>query len=115
MKRIEFLLSMPGRGSWNEGWSGSDRRYAIVRTMTDEAATKLMGTDLGMKSWCHSWNDGWTAQVTARVVTAGERLKRSDGFCGYDWMVTNILAHGNTIGAHVERSVRAATRLTETP
>lgn len=100
MKRIEFRLSMPGRGSWNGAWSGSERNYAIVRTMTDEAVKKLMGTDLGIaisKSWYHRWDDGWTAQVTARIVPAGERLKKSNGFCGYDWMVTNILDHGNTI------------------
>jgi hypothetical protein len=99
MKRIEFLLSMPSRGSWDGGWSGSKRRYAIVRKMTDEAATKLMGTSIE-RSWSHCWGDGWTAQVTARVVTAGERLKRSDGFCGYDWMVANILDHGNTRTVH---------------
>lgn len=28
----------------------------------------------------------------------GERLKKSDGFCGYGWMVDNILAYGSPYG-----------------
>jgi hypothetical protein len=33
-KRVEFTLSMPGRSSWNGGWSGEGRHFAIVRTLS---------------------------------------------------------------------------------
>ena len=98
MKRIEFRLSMPGRASWDGKWSGAGKHYAIARTMTDENADKLMRGAVE-RSWNHHWPDGWTAEVTARVVPPGERLKKSAGFCGYDWMVANILDHGNTQNA----------------
>lgn len=95
MKRVEFRLSMPSRGSWNGAWSGSERRFAIVRSMTDKAAAKLLdGRE--RNSWYHRWSDGWGASVSARIVAPGERLPKSDGFAGYDWMVANILAYGST-------------------
>jgi hypothetical protein len=90
MKRIEFRLSMPSCGSWNGKWSGADFNYTIVRKFTDAIADKLMQT----ASWSHRWNDGWCANISARIVPPGERLKKSDGFSGYDWMVANIIDHG---------------------
>jgi hypothetical protein len=95
VKRIEFRLSMPNRGSWNGEWSGAGRNYSIVRNLTDAKAEALLGP-AGAASWCHCWTDGWTASVSARVVPKGERLRKSDGFSGYDWMVRNILDHGCT-------------------
>jgi len=95
MKRIEFRLSMPNVGSWNGRWSGEGRNYSIVRKLTDKKCAELEIGENG-NSWYHSWNDGWGASVRARIVPSGERLKRSDGFCGYDWMVSNIIMFGAT-------------------
>jgi len=95
MKRVEFRLSIPNVGSWNNKWSGKDRNYSIVRKVSDSRADKLLSGRV-FASWFHHWGDGWSARVSARVVPVGERLKKSDGFCGYDWMVTNILAYGDT-------------------
>lgn len=95
MTRVEFRLSMPSTGSWNGRWSGEGRNYIRVRTMTDKAAAELLeGTP--KRSWFHRWNDGWGARVEAREMTRGERAKKSDGFSGYDWMITNILRYGDT-------------------
>jgi len=94
MKRVEFRLSMPSRGSWNGRWSGEDRNYVIVRTLKDATAAALLPGGKG--SWFHRWDDGWAARITGRVMAAGERAPKSDGFCGYDWMVNNILAYGST-------------------
>lgn len=47
-------------------------------------------------SWFHSWTDGWRACVTARIMRQGERRPKSAGFCGYDWMVRNIIWYGDT-------------------
>jgi hypothetical protein len=102
MHLVEFKLSMPGRASWNGAWSGEDRNYAIVRELSDADLSRLFGFgsdsfDLTkcQRVWTHRWSDGWVAQVTARVVPSGEALKKSDGFCGYGWMVDNILAKGD--------------------
>jgi hypothetical protein len=93
--RIEFRLSMPSRGSWNGGWSGADRNYVIVRAVSDHTAAMLMDERDGGGRWYHSWDDGWAALVTARVMASGERRAKSDGFCGYDWMVDNIIKYGS--------------------
>jgi hypothetical protein len=108
MRRIEFTLSMPNRGSWNGGWSGAGNRYAIIRKVDDRAAIELDG-----KYWHHSWPDGWGAGISARLMEPGERAKPSAGFSGYDWMVADILAHGKIrpYGApkHWPASANAAT------
>lgn len=83
---------MPSRASWNGGWSGADRNYTIVRTLSDRDAAKLLDDGMG---WYYRWDDGWGAAIHARVMEPGERAKKSDGFCGYDWMVRNILAYGS--------------------
>jgi hypothetical protein len=97
MRRLEFRLSMPNRGSWNGGWSGAERRYSIVKSLPDRRVLALLGgKDRG--SWGYNFGDGWFASVEARVVPKGERLPKSDGFCGYDWMVVSILADGDIYG-----------------
>jgi len=100
--RVEFKLSMPGRSSWNGGWSGEGRNYVLVRELSDGDLARLLGLApeainiaTCRRSWSHRWSDGWVAEVSARVVPADEELPKSDGFCGYDWMVDNILATGS--------------------
>ncbi len=90
MKRVEFVLTMPNVGSWNGRWSGEREHYAIVRRFSDKAAEDLVSAS----PWHYSWSDGWGANVSARVMEKGERAKKSSGFCGYDWMVGNILRWG---------------------
>ena len=93
--RVIFRLSMPSRGSWNGEWSGSGRNYTIVRDFGRPALAALMEGE-SERSWFHRWDDGWAASVTARVMGPGERAAKSDGFCGYEWMVRNIVDHGDT-------------------
>lgn len=94
MKRLEFTLSMPGRASWDGRWSGEDRAYLLYKMVPDAVAKRLLGPD-GKSYWSHRWSDGWRAGIDARVMKPGERRKKSAGFCGYDWMVSNILSHGS--------------------
>ena len=87
--RLAFMLSMPGVSSWNGKWTGEGKCYAIVRT-TGRA-------DLAGRSFGHNFGDGWFASVGVEVVPAAEARKlrrKSDGFCGYDWMVDSIIDHG---------------------
>jgi hypothetical protein len=91
MKRVEFILFMPGSPSWNGRWSGEGRRHAVIRKVTDRNG---LAKSLDGRHWRHQWPDGWTAGVTARVMDVGERAKPSQGFCGYDWMVDDIIRFG---------------------
>jgi len=105
LHRVEFKLSMPGRSSWNGGWSGEGKNYAVVRDLSDADLARLFdlapsGVDLTQcrRIWTHRWSDGWVAQVAARVVPVDEELPKSDGFNGYDWMIDNILQKGDPHG-----------------
>jgi hypothetical protein len=99
--RVEFKLSMPGKASWDGHWSGEGKHYARVQTITNKAAVKLFGSDWNhrpaedtRRSFSYNWSDGWSAQVTVRIMFAGEKARKSDGFAGYDWMIDSILRHG---------------------
>ena len=91
--RVEFKMTMPGIGSWDGKWSGSSKNYLIVRSLSDEEI-KALGVPC---SWSHHWSDRWSANVSARIMKKGERSKKTDGFCGYDWMVDNIVRYGATV------------------
>ena len=92
--RVIFRLSMPGRGSWNGRWSGEDRNYIIVRDFGAKTLALLL-EGATTQTWTHAWSDGWCATITGRVMERGERAPKSDGFCGYDWMVDNIIRYGS--------------------
>lgn len=97
MLKVEFRLSMPRVGSWDGGWSGSGRNYSIVKSLNkDRAGYLLKGRT--ERSWIYAFGDGWTVEVSARVVPKGERQQKSDGFMGYEWMVRSILSDGEIYG-----------------
>lgn len=86
-----FTLSMPNRGSANGRWSGEGRPYVVIRRTPKS---------LEEKSYFYSFGDGWVASVHVNRVTGRDALalrNKSAGFCGYDWMVDEILAHGRII------------------
>lgn len=85
-KRVEFRLDVHG----SRYPDGAD--YLLWRDVP-EARVAELGIP---RSWHHSWDDGWGATVTARLMAKGERRKKSAGFRGYDWMVRNILRWGTT-------------------
>lgn len=88
---IIFELTMPGIGSWNGKWTGSNRKYYRSRK-NSEVPKEVVG-----KSFDYNWSDGWCANVSVSKVTSTvERklMKESAGFCGYDWMIRSIIKHG---------------------
>ncbi len=100
MQSISFELTMPNRGSWNGKWSGEDRRFIILKSLTDKKTKELLGQK-NSKYFSHNWSDGWCASIEARKITASNKkeLRKhvKNGFQGYDWMVSNILRYGDTI------------------
>ncbi len=100
MSTLIFTLTMPGRSSWNGRWSGEDNLYAIVKTFgKSKAAQAKVDSILKQRHFSHSWSDSWRASIEVTFADAKEARharKKSKGFCGYDWMVANILDHGST-------------------
>ena len=93
---ICFELTMPNVGSWNGHWSGENDGHYIFKTSKKKCDLELF-QKLDGGSWYYGWDDGWGASITARVIDAryAANLRRvNTGFCGYDWMVDDILAFG---------------------
>lgn len=95
-----FTLGMPNRGSWNGGWSGEGKNYYIIRQVTE--AQKKVIESAGARYY-HNFGDGWGASISVTFCNgykernaAQRALGKSAGFCMYEWMVSNILAHNST-------------------
>ena len=87
-----FVLSMPNVGSWNGQWSGQGNLYCVVKPMTAKHK------ELHNNSYYYNFGDGWGASIKVLKVEskeASKMKKASRGFCGYDWMISSILTHGD--------------------
>lgn len=99
---LSFTLSMPGRKSWNGRWSGENKLYVLTRTFRGADVAKARAL-AGEGSYSYRWDDGWCASVAVAEVDSREASKlrrKSAGFCGYDWMVSAIVAHGRIVADH---------------
>ena len=100
--RVLFTLSMPGNNAWDGKWSGEGRNYTITSTLSAKEleTIQLGGPPLSEKttlSFGYNFGDGWYANVNVRLLKKGERPAKSDGFCGYDWMVDSIRRYGKIL------------------
>jgi hypothetical protein len=99
---LAFELTMPRRNSWNGRWSGEERRYIITKTFrTGKEQAKAL--DIVINSpYFYSWSDGWGARIDVAVVDSAKaaKLRKSAGFCGYNWMVDTIIQYGRPLATH---------------
>lgn len=89
---IAFILTMPRNNSWNGKWSGEEQVFARVFSERTKKRYNLQEA-----SYYYDFDDGWAACVTVKNVdqNEGRRLARkSAGFCGYDWMINDIMMCG---------------------
>lgn len=94
---LVFELTMPHRGSWNGKWSQEDRHHYIIKDERYLRDKSIIPKILEQKYFTYRWNDGWEACIEVSKVLAPEAnklRKKSDEFCGYDWMVESILKEG---------------------
>ena len=88
---IVFKLTMPNRNTWNGKWSGDEKVFAKIKYNKD-VPKEIIG-----KSFLYHWDDGWTACVSVDKMDSKEArayIKKSVGFCGYDWMIESIIRYG---------------------
>lgn len=98
---LVFELSMPSNTAWNGRWAGAENYYAIVRNLGRGKKAEVKEREL-LKSpyYRHAFGDGWVAAIKVRKISAREAAKirkRSKGFCGYSWMVDDIINYGKTM------------------
>lgn len=93
-----FILTMPSNSAWNGKWTGEGKLYARARKgIKAETITKIMQRP----RYTYSFGDGWVAAVEVKLMTGAEAsklMKKSEGFCGYDWMIDEILKHQKITG-----------------
>ena len=102
---LSFILSMPNVGSWNGKWTGEKDFYCLIK----RESANVNNFELNGKSFYYKFGDGWGASVHVEKIDSKEAAKRkrkSQGFCGYDWMVSEILEHGKIITLEERRKKR---------
>lgn len=106
MLTVIFDLSMPNNNSWNGKWSGESNRHCITKRLPDKKAEELDG-----ESFYYNFGDGWGASVSCKISSDAAETrkakKESNGFCGYDWMVSEILSHGEILPLEQSRANRS--------
>ena len=88
---IVFELTMPHCASLNGRWSQENKLH--VRTQDERKVPK----EYWGRDFYYRWDDGWEACVSVTQMKANEARKlerKSDGFCGYDWMIRSICKKG---------------------
>jgi len=94
---LVFKLSMPNVGSWNGKWTGEERIY--VKSRRDLTKKHTLYGKL-KDNYFYDFGDGWGASVSVEEMPANEATKlmrKSQGFCGYEWMIDSILENNKII------------------
>ena len=93
---LSFVLGMPNCASWDGKWTGSGNIYA--RALKFRKSEKENAETILKKGYFYyNFGDGWGASVTVAKIDSKEAAKvnrKTDGFCGYDWMIESIKEHG---------------------
>ena len=93
-----FTLTMPNNNSWNGKWTGEGYFFGIVKSYKLNSDA-LKNVDKKNHHY-YDFGDGWGASVSIEKIdgrkSAGYR-RRSRGFSGYDWMITEIEKYGRIL------------------
>ncbi len=105
-----FSLSMPGKASWTGKWSGSGKNYVRAPNVGwSELKKKRAQYLIDNSPFFYSWSDGWKASIRIKEVDGKEARKirrKTDGFCGYDWMIDSLLQYGKIYADYDEHNKR---------
>ncbi len=91
-----FELTMPNNNSWNSKWTGDKRKHYEFRHF-NQLQDPGNSSSLSGQSFRYNFGDGWAASIHVDAVDGVEKRKRqkvNDGFCGYSWMVDEIMKYG---------------------
>ena len=73
----------------------SNKNYINIRKILKHDYEKYSHV-LKENIWHYTWSDGWNATVESKVLTGYKEkkilLKNTDGFCGYNEMINDILS-----------------------
>jgi hypothetical protein len=90
---------MPSNNSWNGRWSGDEKLFAVVRNIGTAKKTLARYQPIIEKGYyTFHFGDGWVAAIHVYTSTNPDEVrkirKRSQGFCGYEWMIDSIIQRG---------------------
>ena len=100
---VSFTLTMPNNNAWNGKWSGEGNLYAVVKSFRSKAEIERAEAALEKGYFYYDFGDGWGAAVTVKEVDRGQAAKlrrNSKGFCGYNWIIDELLRWGKIYGRH---------------
>jgi hypothetical protein len=89
--KVLFTLTMPRNNAWNGKWTGDGKCYCISKSL------RGISKELKEGNYQFDFEDGLVANVNVKFVTPSEAkaaMKKSAGFCGYDWMWVELYNTG---------------------
>jgi sporulation protein YlmC with PRC-barrel domain len=90
-KKVLFELTMPNRNSYNGKWTGDEKKHYLI---INKSKVGNIDDILKTSQFFYDFKDGWKAEINVKLINNYEARifnKNNDGFCGYDWMVSNII------------------------
>lgn len=100
---LAFTLTMPRRNTWNGRWTGDEKLYCAVRSFRGQKQEQHASEIIANSPYHYNFGDGWCARIDVRDVDSREAAnlrRKSNGFCGYDWMVDTIIRYGKPLADH---------------
>lgn len=95
---ILFTFTMPRFNTWNNRWTGEGRKY--TRSCRGFRYGKKIYKKLKEGNFQYDFGDGWVANVNVKFVTKSEAKEadmKSEGFCGYEWMIDQLKETGDIV------------------
>jgi len=73
-------------------WPGDGEKYLATKSVGRKKEEELDG-----KYFQYVFSDGYRARIRVEKMTAAEareQMRKSKGFCNYEWMIESIIEHG---------------------
>jgi hypothetical protein len=90
---------MPRNNAWNGKWTGDTKFYAKVFSFGRSKSSKEKAERILKEEYfTYNFGDGWVARIDVFEVDNKEKIKirkKSNGFCGYNWMIDSIIDNGD--------------------
>jgi len=93
---LSFELKVTAVNNLSGHWKGEDLRYVQVKNVDKDKVNEILDGE-SAKPYHHKCDDGWEFDILVNEINSVQKKKLKqhfkNGFCGFDYMVGNIIDH----------------------